>query len=77
MGKSLLLTIFVALCLGTALQGQEWDALAGLDTANLEGKWIVVSVSVDGDSTQAQIGQQPGDVITLSSDVNVGLPTIG
>ena len=77
MGKRLILIVFIALCLNPALQGQDWSALASLDAANLEGKWIVVSVSVDGDSTQAQIGQQPGDVITLSSDVNVGLPMIG
>ena len=51
--------------------------LEGFDRAQLEGKWIVVSVEVDGKFTKAQIGQRPGDVISLSSDVNVGLPMIG
>ena len=76
-GKRMLLTMIIAFCLNPVLQGQDWSVLEGFDRAQLEGKWIVVSVEVNGKFTKAQIGQRPGDVISLSSDVNVGLPMIG
>ena len=37
----------------------------GLET--LHGSWVVISVEADGELTNAQIGQEPGDVITFSS----------
>ena len=76
-GKRVLLTMIFGLCLNPVVQGQDWSVLEGFDRAQLEGKWIVVSVEVDGEFTKAQIGQQRGDVISLSSDVNIGLPMIG
>lgn len=37
------------------------------DLETLEGSWVVISVEADGELTNAQIGQEPGDVITFSS----------
>lgn len=74
----LLLAANVLLCYNAAnSNGQDWTALEKFDRALLEGKWVVVAVEVDGDFSKAQIGQRPNDVITLSSDLNVGLPRIG
>ncbi len=41
---------------------QEIEALE-----TLQGSWVVISVEADGELTNAQIGQEPGDVITFSS----------
>ncbi len=37
------------------------------DLETLQGSWVVISVEADGELTNAQIGQEPGDVITFSS----------
>ena len=41
---------------------QKFEALE-----TLHGSWVVISVEADGELTNAQIGQEPGDVITFSS----------
>lgn len=72
----LLLTITLFCFNAEGAYGQDWTALEDFDFVKLEGKWIVVSVEFDGDQSKAQIGQRCGDVIILSSDLNVGLPQI-
>ena len=37
------------------------------EMAKLRGKWEVVSVRRDGDHQHGEVGQQPGDVITVES----------
>jgi len=78
MKKLMLLMAATVFCFNTTVSSaQDWTALASFDLAKLEGKWIVVSVEVDGDLSKAQIGQRTGDVITLSTDLNVGFSEIG
>lgn len=78
--KKLMLLLLAAMVFcfnATVSSGQDWTALASFDLAKLEGKWMVVDVEVDGQLSKAQIGQRAGDVITLSTDLNVGFPQIG
>lgn len=78
MNKLALLIAATVLCLDVAnCNGQDWTSLENFDFAKLEGKWIVESIEIDGEHSRGQIGQRTGDVITLSSDMNVGIPKFG
>ena len=44
------------------------------DFGKLMGRWIVREVIRNGEPIQAQIGQEPGDVITLDAGAGVIVP---
>ncbi len=74
---ALLMAVTVSCFQTSNCNGQDWTSLEKFDFAKLEGKWIVVSAEIDGDHSRAQIGRRVGDVVTLSSDRNVGIPKFG
>ena len=49
----------------TTESSAESDTTEDPDFPQLMGKWIVTSVEHDGKWTPAQIGQKPGDIISI------------
>jgi hypothetical protein len=47
--------------------------LEQFDYANIQDRWIVTSIEVDGELTAAQFGQRVGDEISISSDPTGGI----